>query len=260
MAQGPDHHLAREQRAWWVVLLTLLMMVAELVVGHLTRSLALTADGWHMGTHAGALALTAFAYWYVRTRARPQDFPRGTHKINTLAGFVSSLLLNLVALSMFAEAIQRLLRPETIRFNEAIGVAILGLLVNTACAFLLDHDHGHRHEHEHEHGHEHGHTHGHGHGHEHGHEHGHGHEHEHEHGHTHGHGHADHNLRAAYLHVMADALTSVLAIIALLAGKFAGLTWLDPVMGLVGGALVLHWGIGLCRETARILLDMNPTP
>ena len=242
MGTGHTHH-HRERRAWWVVLITLTMMIAELVVGYLSRSMALTADGWHMGTHALALALTALAYWYARTRATPEDFPRGTHKINTLAGFTSSLLLSLVALGMFVESIRRLLTPEAIHFNEALGVAVLGLLVNAGCAFLLQGD-----------GHDHGHGDGHGDGHEHGHEHGHGDGHE----HGDGDGHEDHNLKAAYLHVVADALTSVLAIAALLAGKYAGLTWLDPVTGLVGGGLVLRWGVGLSRETARILLDMDP--
>ncbi|MCS6902226.1 MAG: cation diffusion facilitator family transporter, partial [Myxococcales bacterium] len=138
------------------------------------------------------------------------------HKINTLAGFTSSLLLSLVALGMFVESIRRFFAPEVIHFNEAISVAVLGFLVNTGCVLLLQDSHDHSHDHE------------------------------------------DHNLKAAYLHVLADALTSMLAIGALLAGKYAGLAWLDPVMGLVGGGLVLRWGVGLSRETARILLDMAP--
>jgi len=241
-----------ETKARWVVGLTLLMMTAELVVGYATNSLALTADGWHMATHAGALGMTAFAYWFARSRSHSQAFSFGTGKVHALAGYTSALLLALVALAMVVESVRRFIHPEQVAFADALPVAVLGLLVNLASAKLL-----HAAEH---HGGEGG-THGHSHG------HAHAHGHAHDHGHSHGHAEArgsdrpagDHNLRAAYFHVLADALTSVLAIGALLGGRYLGAGWLDPAMGAIGGIVIAQWSFGLCRDAAKQLLDVVPS-
>lgn len=206
-----------------VVWLTAIMMVGEIAAGLAFGSMALLADGWHMGTHAAALGITLFAYGYARRHARNREFSFGTGKVGVLGGYTSAIVLGVVALLMALESGRRLLSPEPILFDQAIGVAILGLLVNIISAFMLK---GHHH-------------HGNGQGH---------HDHDHEH-------HHDHNLRAAYLHVMADALTSVLAIIALLAGKALGWVWLDPFMGIIGAVIISRWAIRLARETAAILLD-----
>jgi cation diffusion facilitator family transporter len=215
-----------ERRTRWVVALTLVMMAAELVVGALSGSMALLADGAHMATHAGALMLALFAYWYARTRAGNDAFTFGTGKVYALAGFSSGLLLGVVALWMMGESVHRLIDRPAVDFDEALPVAVIGLLVNVATIFMLggahhDHDHEHEHEHEHE--------------------------------------HHDHNLRAAYLHVIADALTSVLAIVALIAGRQFGWWFLDPAMGIVGGLLIIRWSIGLCRDASRPLLDAVPS-
>jgi len=219
------------------------MMVVELVAGVVYGSMALLADGLHMGSHAVALSITAFAYIYARRNAHNSDFSFGTGKVNALGGFTGAILLALFALFMAVESIMRLVYPVEIIFNQAILVAVIGLLVNGASVFILGvHDHHHD---DHSHGHDH-HVHDHAHDH-HGHEH---HVHAHEHHHQH-----DHNLKSAYLHVMADALTSVLAIIALLAGKYFGLVWMDPVMGIIGAILVASWSYGLMRSTSSVLLD-----
>jgi cation diffusion facilitator family transporter len=227
-----DHVMAghHESRTRWVVLITAAMMVVELVIGTLTHSMALTADGWHMATHAGALGMSALAYWFARTRSRAESFSFGTGKVYALAGYTSAVVLGIVALLMFGESVRRLLRPEAIHFSEALPVAIVGLLVNLASVKLLDADH-----HDEEAGHDHDHG-------------------------DHHHHHHDHNLRAAYFHVLADAFTSVLAIAALVGGRYAGWTFLDPLMGIVGGAVILRWSIGLCRGAARQLLDMVSSP
>lgn len=217
-----------ETRTQWVVGLTAVMMVLELVVGSLTRSLSLTADGWHMATHVGALGLTAVAYWYARTRAREQRFAFGTGKVYALAGFTSAGLLVAVAITMLIEGVQRLRHPEIIDFSDALPVALLGLGINVLSAFLLnvkEDPHGHGHSHSHHHHHE---------------------------------GH-DHNLRAAYLHVVADALTSVLAIAALLAGRYLQWLWLDPVVAIVASGVILKWGFGLLGECASQLIDISPS-
>lgn len=242
--------VAAERRTLWVVAITLVMMVGELAVGWWSGSMALTADGWHMGTHAGALGLTAAAYWFARTRANHGAFTFGTGKVYALAGYTSGVLLGLVAVWMAVEGAVRLWRPHPIEFTEAIWVAVLGLLVNVGCALLLGHDHGDHHGHDHadHHGHDHGDHRGHDHGDHHG------------HGHGAGPHHQDHNLRAAYLHIVADAVTSVLAIAALLAGRYAGLWFMDPAMGIVGGAVILSWALGLCRQAAQQLLDVATLP
>lgn len=245
---------AHESKARWVVGLTLVMMTAELVVGYATNSLALTADGWHMATHAGALGMTALAYWFARSRSGSRAFSFGTGKVHALAGYTSALLLALVASAMVVESVGRFIHPEQVAFADALPVAVLGLIVNLASAKLL-HSDGHHtgapHQVAASHDVESNGTHGHA----------------HDHGHAHGPARAretssggrDHNLRAAYFHVLADALTSVLAIFALLGGRYLGAGWLDPAMGAVGGLVIAQWSYGLCKEAAKQLLDVVPS-
>jgi cation diffusion facilitator family transporter len=211
-----------EKNTTRVMLLTASMMVIEIVAGMVFGSMALLADGWHMATHVAAFGITLFVYRYARKQADNPQFTFGTGKVSVLGGFASAVALAVVALVMALESVVRMLRPEAIHFNEAIGVALAGLLVNLASGFML-HEHHHHDEQVHEHR-------------------------------NHDH-HHDHNLRAAYLHVLADALTSVLAIFALLVGKYWGWAWLDPAMGLVGAAVIGRWSYGLLRDTGKILLD-----
>ncbi|MBT1445469.1 cation diffusion facilitator family transporter [Shewanella sp. JM162201] len=264
------HNHAGERSTKIVLVLTLVTMVAEIVAGTIYGSMALLADGWHMGTHAAAFLITLFAYRYALKHKDNPAFTFGTGKVGVLGGFASAIALGLVALIMVIESAVRLISPHAIAFDEAILVALIGLSVNLLSAFLLkDHHHHHHHdhhdddeEHDHQHGHhschahEHEHEHEHQDDHEHQHDHQHKHQHQHQHKHSddHGHGH-DHNLRAAYLHVIADALTSVLAIAALLAGKFLGLNWLDPLIGILGAIIIGRWAMGLVRDTAPMLLD-----
>jgi cation diffusion facilitator family transporter len=225
-------------------------MVIEIVAGLAFGSIALLADGLHMGSHATALGINAYAY--ARRHAADPRFAFGTGKVNALGGYTGAVLLAAFALAMAWESVVRLLAPVEIAFDWAIGVAVLGLAVNAGSVLILGaHDHGHHHGHGQDYHDHHGHEHDHGH-HDHDH-HGHGHEHEHGQGHDH-HAH-DLNLRSAYLHVMADALTSVLAILALLAGRFFGAWWMDPLMGLLGAVLVTRWSWGLLRDSGRLLLD-----
>jgi cation diffusion facilitator family transporter len=214
-----------ETRARIVTGLTAVMMVAELVVGRLSHSLALTADGWHMMTHVGALGITSLAYWYARTRAGQTQFAFGTGKVYALSGYTSAGLLFAVAIGMIIEAISRLVTPQAVDFADAFPVAVIGLLVNIVSAFLLDLKPAHDHEHDHVHTHDHG----------------------------------DHNLRAAYLHVVADALTSVLAIAALVCGRYLGWGWFDPLVAVIGAIVILKWGVGLLQECARQLIDLDPS-
>lgn len=218
------------------VILTVVMMVVEIVGGWTLNSMALLADGWHMSSHALALGLALFAYRFARRNANDVRFTFGTWKVEVLGGYTSAMLLLGVAGLMAFQSVERLFSPKPIQYQEATVIAVIGLLVNLICAWWLRDSHGH--------------------GHDHGHHHGHGHEHAHD-GHGHGHhdGHADLNLRAAYLHVVADAATSVLAIVALVAGMHWGVTWLDPIMGIVGAVLVTVWAWGLLRSTGRVLLD-----
>ncbi len=252
-----DRPVEGERRTRWVVGITVAMMVAEIVAGSAFRSMALLADGWHMGTHAAALGVAVFAYVYARRHAADARYTFGTGKVGALGGFASAVGLAVVALLVGGESVSRLATPVAIRFDEAIVVAFVGLAVNLVCAWLLSGG-GHGHDHDHDHGHDH----------------------DHDHDHDHGvsavrserrsihpersvsagdsesrDAHHDHNLRAAYLHVLADALTSVFAIVALTAGRFLGWTWMDPLMGLVGAAVIARWSLGLLRDTSAVLLD-----
>ncbi|GAB4338295.1 MAG: CDF family Co(II)/Ni(II) efflux transporter DmeF [Desulfobulbaceae bacterium] len=210
-------HEHGERRTIQVLCLTAVTMVIEIAAGLAFGSMALLADGWHMGTHVAAFLITIFAYRYARAHRDDPSFTFGTGKVNVLGGFASAVALAVVAMMMAIESVERIISPQEIRFNEAIVVALLGLAVNVVSAFLLQDHHDHDH-----------------------------------HGHHH-----DHNLRAAYLHVLADALTSLFAIAALTAGKFLGWTWLDPVMGIVGALVIIRWAWTLLRDTGPILLDAD---
>jgi len=237
MFLGADHQ-RNERRVWLVIALTASMMVAEIVAGSMFGSMALTADGWHMSTHAGAMLISALAYLYARRQAKNPRYTFGTGKLGDLAGFASAIVLALVALMIAWESLLRLANPVAIDFDQAVLVAVIGLAVNLLSAWLLKEDHGHHAGH---HGGHHGHHGGLGHAGHHGH-------------HDRAHG-KDHNLRVAYLHVLADALTSVLAIAALLLGRAYGWNALDPIMGIVGGLVIARWSWGLIRSTATVLLD-----
>jgi len=229
------HDQHNERSTLRVVMLTVIMMTLEISAGAAFGSMALLADGWHMGTHAAALGITLFAYIYARRHADDPRYSFGVGKIGVLAGFSSAIVLLVIALLMAGESFQRLLAPQPIQFNEAIFVAVIGLAVNLFSAFLLQrdpaHDHDHHHHHDDEEDHEHAED-----------------------------GQQDHNLKAAYLHVLADALTSVLAIAALLAGKSFGWTWLDAAMGIVGALVITRWSVGLLGDTSQILLDRTGNP
>jgi cation diffusion facilitator family transporter len=247
-----DERKPGEARTLAVVCLTAATMVWEIVAGIAYGSMALLADGLHMASHATALALAMVAYVYARRRARDDRFSFGTGKVNSLAGYTGAILLALFALLMAWESVERLLAPVTIAFDQALLVACVGLAVNGLSVLILDYRRGHSPERE---GHSHDeHAVADDHDQAHDHPHHHDHFHDHGHGHAHDHGH-DHNLRSAYLHVLADALTSMLAIVALLAGKYAGLHWLDPVMGIVGAVLVARWSMGLMKISGQVLLD-----
>ncbi len=219
------HEGIAETRLRWVVAITVVTMLAELLGGYTFGSMALVADGWHMGSHAAALSISVIGYVAARRLVSHTHFTFGTGKIGPLAAYSSALLLGLVALIMAAQSIDRLVSPVRVQFDEALTIALVGLAVNLACAWILRdrHDHGPE-------------------------------------LHAHGpHQHHDHNLAAAYLHVVADALTSVLAIAALICGKYLGWIALDPIMGIIGAAVIAHWSIGLMRSTGRVLLDAEDT-
>lgn len=218
-------HDENARRTLWVVALTAVMMVGEIAAGYLTGSMALLADGFHMATHAGALSVAAAAYAFAKRHAASDRFSFGTGKVGDLAGFASALVLGLIALGIGVESVMRLFQPITVAFGTATWIAAVGLLVNIASAFLLGggHSHGHSHDHHHDHDHV---------------------------GHSH-----DNNLRSAYIHVLADALTSVFAIVALLTGRYLGWVWMDPVMGIVGAVVIARWSWSLMRDTAAVLLD-----
>jgi cation diffusion facilitator family transporter len=242
LASPHDHvflgsgHRRNERRTWLVIAITATMMVMEIVAGSIYGSMALVADGWHMSTHAAAMLITALAYMFARRNARNPRFTFGTGKLGDLAGFASAIVLALVALMIGWESVLRLYSPVAIDFTHAIVVATVGLAVNLACAWLLRDDH---------------HNHGHGHNHN----HGHAHDGHHDHGRLGG---RDNNLRAAYLHVLADALTSILAIAALVTGSLYGWNWMDPAMGIVGGLVIARWSWGLIRDAGRVLVDYAP--
>ncbi len=233
---GLDRKSEAERRTLLVLWITLITMVVEIAAGIRFGSIALLADGLHMGSHATALGINALAYYYARKYANDPRFTFGTGKINALGGYTGAVLLAFFALTMVYEGGNRLLHPQPIAFDWAIGVALIGLVVNAVSVVLL-----HVKEDQ-------GHAHGCGHGHDHGHHHGHAHDHQ------------DLNLRSAYLHVLADALTSVLAIIALLAGKYLGAVWMDPAMGFVGAVLILRWSWSLLKQTGLRLLDHQAPP
>lgn len=228
-----EDHARNERRTWLVIALTASMMVIEIVAGNVFGSMALTADGWHMSTHAAAMLIAALAYLYARRNARNPRFTFGTGKLGDLAGFASAIVLALIALLIGWESLVRLYSPVAIDFREAISVAVAGLLVNLLSAWLLRGDHGHHHDHTHSHQHEH-------------------------HGHSHGEA-TDNNFRAAYLHVLADALTSILAIAALLLGYVYGAMWLDPAIGIVGALVIANWSWSLIRQAGGVLIDYVPT-
>lgn len=230
LGAGHDEH---ERRTRWVVVLTAAMMVVEIIAGWMTGSMALLADGMHMATHAGALGVAAIAYGFARKHAANPRFIFGTGKVGDLAGFASALVLALIALGIGVESFQRLFTPATVAYTEALWIAGLGLIVNLASAWLLSGGSGHDH---------------------------HGHDHGHPHGPAHGHGHHDNNLRSAYFHVLADALTSVLAIAALFAGLYLGWRWMDAAMGIVGAAVIARWSWGLLRDTGAVLVDAAANP
>lgn len=244
-------NLAAERGTWWVTWLTAAMMVAEIAAGLWFNSLALLADGLHMSSHVVAIGLSALAYAAARRYAQDERFAFGTWKIEVLAGFASSVFLLVTAVLMVVAAVERVLSPQPIAYAEAMVVAGLGLAVNVASALILGHAHA-------GHGEGHGHGHAHDHAHDHAHPHHHDHDPDHHHGQRHDHGASqghDLNLRSAYLHVIADALTSVLAMVALAGGWWFGWAWLDPAMGLVGAAVIAVWARGMLRDTARVLLD-----
>jgi cation diffusion facilitator family transporter len=207
-----------ERRTRLVLVLTLLTMILEIAAGMVFGSMALLADGWHMGTHVAAFMITLYAYRYSRRHAHDDKFAFSSGKVGVLGGFASSVALGVVALMMLIESSERILTPRIIQFDHALLVAGFGLFINFVCALLLkdSNQHGHSHEHGHHH---------------------------------------DHNLKAAYFHVLADALTSVLAIVALYSGKVYGWNWLDPVMGMVGALIISRWSFSLMKETSPVLLD-----
>ncbi len=215
-------HGEHERKLKLVIALTAAMTVIEIAAGFAFGSMALMADGWHMATHAGALTISAVAYVYARRQASDARFTFGTGKVGDLAGFASAIILSLVALWLVVECVLRLANPVPISFGESLLVAVGGLAVNLLSAWLLRHGHTHTHED--------------------------------------GHSHADHNIRSAYFHVLADALTSVLAIAGLAAGLLLGWIWMDAIMGIVGGVVIARWSYQLIRDTGAVLLDMTPDP
>lgn len=221
-----EHHDRNARKTSAVIVLCVAMMAAEIVGGYLFGSMALVADGLHMSTHAGALLIAALAYFYARRHALDGRFAFGTGKLGELAAFSSALILAMIAILIGYESAVRLFHPVHINFDEALPIAGLGLCVNLASAWLLRDDHDHSHDHAHNHAHDGHHTH-------------------------------DLNMRAAYVHVIADAAVSVLAIIGLLAGREFGLVWMDPVMGLIGTLVIANWSWGLLRDAGGVLLDVS---
>ena len=220
-----SHHDRHERRTWFVVALTAVMMVGEITVGWLSGSMALLADGWHMATHAAALGIAGLAYLFARRQAGNSRFTFGTGKFGDLAAFSSAIILAMIAVQIAYESVMRLIHPVPIAYGDAIAVAALGLCVNLASAWLLRDDHDHHHGDGHSHG--------------------------------DGHHHHDNNLRAAFVHVMADAATSVLAIAALVVAMVSQWVWADPAVGIVGSLVIASWAVGLIRASGAVLLDVN---
>jgi cation diffusion facilitator family transporter len=218
-------HDENAKRTLWVVMLTLVMMIGEIAAGYITGSMALLADGFHMATHAGALGISAAAYAYAKRHSSSARYSFGTGKVGDLGGFASAFILGLVALGIGIESAIRLFQPTEVQFGTATLIAIVGLVVNLVSALLLGHGHSHDHNHDHDHDH-----------------------------HHHG---VDNNLKSAYVHVIADVLTSVLAIAALLAGRYLGWVWLDPAIGVVGAIVIARWAWTLIKTTAGVLLDQT---
>jgi cation diffusion facilitator family transporter len=237
-------HEQNERRTWFVVALTLVMMAGEITAGSLFGSMALLADGWHMGTHAAALGIAGAAYLFARRHTGNARFSFGTGKFGDLAAFSSAIILGMIAVQIAYESVLRLISPVPISYGEAIAVATLGLMVNLVSAFLLrdshDHHHGHGHAHDHDDDDDHDHDHDHDH-----------------HDHDHGRHHRDNNFRAAYVHVLADAATSVLAIAALAIGLYTGWTWADPAVGIIGSLVIASWAYTLIRDAGGVLLDVS---
>jgi cation diffusion facilitator family transporter len=234
---GQDQRRSGEHKTQLVIAITTVMMLVEIAAGVLFGSMALLADGLHMASHAVALGINAYAYAYARRHAHDASYSFGTGKVNTLGGFTGAVLLAAFALLMVSESVQRLVVPVSIAFDQAIAVAVVGLIVNGVSMWILGHGHARGDEH-----------------------HDHHDDDDDDHDHAHEHAGHDHNLVSAYLHVLADALTSLLAIVALLAAKYFGLTWMDPFMGLVGAALVARWSFGLLKATSAVLLDRSAPP
>jgi cation diffusion facilitator family transporter len=219
-----DQHSHNERRTWFVVALTATMMVGEILAGTFFGSMALLADGWHMATHAAALGIAGLAYSFARRHAGNSRFVFGTGKFGDLAAFSSAIILAMIAVQIAFESLVRLMHPVSISYHEAIAVAVLGLVVNVASAWMLRDSHDHHHGADH----------------------------------SGGHHHHDNNLRAAYIHVLADAATSVLAIAALVVAMYSGWTWADPAVGIVGSLVIASWAYGLIRDSGSVLLDASP--
>ena len=232
-----ETHERNERKTWAVIGICAAMMVAEIIGGLWFGSVALIADGLHMSTHAGALLIAALAYTYSRHYANDARLTFGTGKLGDLAAFTSAIALAMIALLIGYESVDRLINPVLIAFNQAIPIAVVGLGVNLLSAFLLRDDHDHHHGHTHDHPHD-----------------------DHEHAHGSSHVHRDHNLRAAFVHVMADAAVSVLVIVGLVAGRQFGWVWMDPLMGLVATVVILSWSWTLIRSAGAVLLDVCPDP
>ncbi len=238
MAHTHEITSANEQKTLIVILVTICTMIAEIAYGYITNSMALLADGYHMATHALALFLTYIAYILIRKFQNSELFPQGTDKIGTLAAYTSSLFLGLTGIWIIAEALHRIFNPLQIQFSEAIIVAILGLVVNGVCILIMEGNHSHNHHSVCAHNHKDS-------------------EHHDEHHHEHHSDKEDYNFKAAYYHILADALTSILAIIALLAGKYFNILCLDAFIGILGGIMILKWSAGLLKNTVGILVDMK---
>lgn len=236
-AFGQDRKMLAETRTIIVIVITAAMMVVEITSGIIFGSMALLADGLHMASHAAALAINVFAYVYARRHAHDAKYSFGTGKVNALGGFTGAVLLAVFALMMAWESVNRILQPVEIAFDQAIFVAVIGLIVNGASVLILGHRHNHHHDHDGQYNRIHD-----------------GNKYTNYEPRDQRHNH-DHNLRSAYLHVLADTLTSLLAIFALLAGKYIGVIWMDPVMGIVGAILVSQWSLGLLLSTSAVLLD-----